>query len=296
MILNVSGRTDIVAFYTKWFMNRYRQGFVDVRNPFYPKNVSRIYFSDVDAILFCTKNPIPIVKYLKEIDKPIIFHITITPYKNDIEVNVKNKIKIINAVKEISKILGKDNVCVRYDPILINNIYNLEYHKKAFNRLVTLLDGYINTVIVSFIDDYKNVQKHMSELKLIPFNTDIYREIGTYFSKVAKEHNMSVQTCFEENNLCEYGFAKGECMSKEKAFELTGKTFKPWKARKGCYCECVEMVDIGVYNSCKHLCKYCYANYDEDKIGENVLMHDDKSSLLIGGLNEDDIIKVRKNK
>ena len=50
MILNVSGRTDIVAFYTKWFMNRYNEGFVDVRNPFYPKNISRIYFKDVDGI------------------------------------------------------------------------------------------------------------------------------------------------------------------------------------------------------------------------------------------------------
>lgn len=55
MILNVSGRTDIVAFYTDWFMNRYREGFFDVRNPFYKQQVSRIYVEDVDAILFCTK-------------------------------------------------------------------------------------------------------------------------------------------------------------------------------------------------------------------------------------------------
>ena len=61
MILNVSGRTDIVAFYSEWFINRYKEGFVDVRNPFNPKLVSRINFSDVDAILFCTKNPIPMI-------------------------------------------------------------------------------------------------------------------------------------------------------------------------------------------------------------------------------------------
>ena len=67
MILNVSGRTDIVAFYSKWLMNRYKEGFVDVRNPFYPSQISRIYFEDVDAIMFCTKNPIPILKYLKKI-------------------------------------------------------------------------------------------------------------------------------------------------------------------------------------------------------------------------------------
>ena len=76
MILNVSGRTDVVAFYTDWFMNRYREGFVDVKNPFNEKLVSRIYFEDVDAIMFCTKNPIPIVKCLKEIKKPILFHVS----------------------------------------------------------------------------------------------------------------------------------------------------------------------------------------------------------------------------
>ena len=104
MILNVSGRTDIVAFYSKWFMNRYREGFLDVRNPFQPKFVSRIYFEDVDAILFCTKNPIPILKDISEIQKPILFHITLTPYQKDIEPNVPPKGQIIEAIKKISSI------------------------------------------------------------------------------------------------------------------------------------------------------------------------------------------------
>ena len=107
MILMVSGRTDIVAFYTEWFIDRYREGYVDVRNPFNPKLVSRINFNNVDAILFCTKNPIPILKYLKTIDKPIIFHVTLTPYKEDIEPNVKDKTKIIDAIIIILLIVFK---------------------------------------------------------------------------------------------------------------------------------------------------------------------------------------------
>lgn len=47
MILNVSGRTDIVAFYTEWFMNRYKEGYVMVRNPFNYHLVNEIYFEDV---------------------------------------------------------------------------------------------------------------------------------------------------------------------------------------------------------------------------------------------------------
>ena len=128
MILNVSGRTDIVAFYTKWFMQRYEEGYVDVRNPFNPKLINRIKFENVDAILFCTKNPIPIIPYLKKIKKPINVHITLTPYKNDIEPNVPPKGKIIEAIKTISQIIGKENIYIRYDPVFLSNIYTINYH------------------------------------------------------------------------------------------------------------------------------------------------------------------------
>ena len=293
MILNVSGRTDIVAFYTEWFINRYKSGFVDVRNPFNPKLVSRINFKDVDLILFCTKNPIPILKYIKEIDKPIIFHVTLTPYSRDIEPNVPPKGTLIEAIKKLSDIIGADNLCIRYDPIFISDKYNLDYHKKMFNKLCTSLNGYVKKIIVSFIDDYKNVRKNNNILKIKKFNDNDYKEIGVSFSRSACNNNMTVQTCFEDNNLVEYGFLKGECLSHELAFKLTGKTFNSWNARKEKKCRCVNMVDIGVYNSCKHFCKYCYANYDEKKVCDNYNLHNPNSSLLIGELSDSDMIKER---
>ena len=143
MVLNVSGRTDIVAFYSDWFMNRIKEGFVDVRNPFNKKLVNRIYFEDVDLILFCTKNPIPILDKIEKINKPILFHVTLTPYKRDIEVNVPPKGKIIEAIKKLSNIIGKDNICVRYDPIFISDEYTLDYHIRNFDKLCTLLNGYV---------------------------------------------------------------------------------------------------------------------------------------------------------
>ena len=81
MILNISGRTDIVAFYTNWLMNRLEEGFVDVRNPFNPKMVSTIMMEDVDLLFFCTKNPIPILDKIKDIKQKVYFHITLTSYK-----------------------------------------------------------------------------------------------------------------------------------------------------------------------------------------------------------------------
>ena len=293
MILMVSGRCDIVAFYTKWFINRYREGYVDVRNPFNPKLVSRINFNDVDLIMFCTKNPIPIIPYLKEINKPILFHVTLTSYNKDIEPNVPDKKKVIEAIKEISKIIGIDNIYIRYDPILINNKYTVDYHIKAFDKLCKLLNGYTKHIIISFIDIYKNVVNNSKYLNLSDITEEDYKKIGLSFSKIAKENNMTVQTCFEDNTLAEYGFIKEDCLSATLAYKLTGKIFDIQTARKEKKCHCVKMVDIGVYNSCKHLCKYCYANFDELKIDDNIIKHNPNSSLLIGELKNDDIIKER---
>ena len=233
MILNVSGRTDIVAFYEKWLIKRLDVGFVDVRNPFNPKLVNRINFSDVDLILFCTKNPMPILNDLDKIKIPYIFHVTITPYKNDIEPNVPSKKEVIEAVKKISKAIGKENIYIRYDPIFLSDKYNIEYHLRAFNKLCTLLNGYIETIIVSFLDEYKNVIKNKNILKYRQFTEEDYKLIGENFSKIAKLNNMKVQTCFEDRNLSEYGFTKGECLSHELAYKLTSKKYKNWKARKG---------------------------------------------------------------
>ncbi len=293
MILNVSGRCDIVAFYTKWFMNAWNRGYVDVRNPFNKRLVSRIYFSDVDLIVFCTKNPRPIIKYLDQIDKPKLFHITLTPYKEDIEVNVIKK-TIIEDIKKVSRIVGIDNLYIRYDPIFISERYNIDYHKKAFDKLCTLLDGYVKHFIISFLDDYKNVRFHKDILKYKKLSAKDYEIIGSSFASSAHRINAKVQTCFEEITLEEYGFIKNDCISKELAFKLTGKIYPKWKARKEGKCKCACMVDIGAYNTCKHLCVYCYANYNEKLIDRNIKNHNDKSSLLIGKIESDDIIKIRR--
>ena len=294
MILNISGRTDIVAFYSDWLMNRLNEGFIDVRNPFNPKLVSRIMLEDVDLLFFCTKNPIPILDKIKDIKKKVYFHITLTSYKKDIEPNVPDKKDIIEAIKKLSNIIGKENIVIRYDPILINDKYTVDYHIKAFDKICELLDGYTNKILISFIDDYKNVRNNYKILKYKKLTEEDYKLIGISFSESAKKHNIVVHTCAEDKNLVEYGFIKDECMSRELAFKLTGNIYKKWYARKNVPCKCVEMVDIGVYNSCKHFCKYCYANFSEKEVNDNYNKHNPNSSLLIGELEKDDEIKIRK--
>lgn len=295
MILFASGRTDIPAFYSNWFINRVKAGFVDVRNPFNQKLVSRIYFSDVDLIMFCSKNPLPMINKLDILKVPVLFHVTITPYGKDVEPNIPDKRLIIEGVKKLSLVLSIDNVVVRYDPIFLSDKYNVDYHIKAFDKLCKNLNSYVNKIIVSFMDEYKNVRSNKNILKYRAFTREDYKKIGEAFSKSAMDNGMSVQTCFEDEDLTQYGFVKGECLSHELAYILTGKKFKSSNVRKEKKCECVQMVDIGDYNSCMHMCKYCYANYDEKAVSSNFERHDDNSSsLLIGSIQSDDVIKVRK--
>lgn len=283
MIINASGRTDIVAFYMNWFVNRWNEGYFDVRNPFNPKLVSRIFVSDVDMIVFCTKNPLPLLDTIHLFSVPIQIQVTITGYFKDMEPQVPDKGEIIACVQKLSSYLGKENVCVRYDPILLNSKYNVDYHIRAFNKLCTILKGYVSKVIVSFVDDYKNVRNNHLDYHE-PSNEE-YLKLKEAFEK----NDMKIVSCME--NKYHIGDEKDCCISIKYAFERTGKFFKEWKARD---CHCVNMVDVGAYNSCLHGCKYCYANFDSKKIVSNYKMHDVNSSLLIGHLNLDDQVKIRR--
>lgn len=294
MILSVSGRTDVIRFFTPWFINRLKEGYVDSRNPFVKNFVSRIYFDDVDMFVFMTKDPRNIEQYLNLFKKPIIFQITITPYLNDIEPNVLNKNEIINSTNRISEILGKDMVVIRYDPIFVNDKYTIDFHLKMFEKLCSKLSTNIHTIIVSFLDLYKNTKKNMNVLKAKTLNEEDYRKIGIGFSKIAEKYNKTIQTCGEEKTLFEYGFIKGECLSKEFVKSIVNKEFPKWNARHNKYCNCQEMVDIGAYNTCMHGCKYCYANYSEEDIKKNLMIHYEYSSLLIGRINCLDKIRIRK--
>lgn len=291
MIVNASCRTDIPAFFSTWFLNRLKAGYFDVRNPFARQKVSRIFVEDIDAFMFCTKNPLPLIDHLQEIEKPILMDVTITPYHQDFEPNVIDKKKIIEGLWKMNKILGKESLSVRYDLIILSDRYPVEYHLRAFEKLCSLVEGCVESISISFLDDYKNVRKNAHELAFHQPTPEELEAIGKGFAKSAARHHLEVFTCCEKGILAEYGIPEGGCFSMKKAYAMTGKVFKKWKARD---CECVEMADIGVYNTCSHLCRYCYANYDENAIRRNIADHDPNSSLLVGHLGPGDEIKRRK--
>lgn len=219
--------------------------------------------------------------------------VTITPYGKDIEPNVKDKHQFIEDFKKLSRIVGINSIGLRYDPIFINNKYSIEYHLKAFKQIFSALDSYTNTVVISFIDLYPKVKRNFPDVREVSEQEKIY--LGKEFIEIAKKHNMMLKACAEGKGLEIYGADCSGCMKisdYEKAIGNKLIVKNPKGARTQCayYLSC----DIGAYNTCKHLCKYCYANAENKKVIENAKLHNPDSPFLIGNYQDGDKIHYVK--
>ena len=296
MILNTGNRTDIPAFFSDWFFNRIQEGFVCVRNPYFPHQVTK-YILDpqvIDIICFCTKNPKPMLSRLDLIkDYKQFWFVTITPYNQTIEPYVPNKNEIIRSFIELSKKIGSHCIGWRYDPIFLNDYYTIEYHLRIFEKMCQKLTGYTYQCVISFIDLYQKTKKNFKEVQEVNQKDQIY--LCQKFVEIGKKYNFEIYTCHENESLKTTGVYTSGCMNQQIIERALGHSLKLPKineARQGC--RCLLNNDIGVYNTCLHGCLYCYANYDRVTVLKNVKMHNKKSPFLIGDFQKDDIIKEAK--
>ncbi len=295
MILHTGNRTDIPAFYSKWFLNRLKEGFVLVRNPYNPQAVTRFRLDPevVDVIAFCTKNPAPMLPYM-DLLKPFgqYWYVTITAYGQDIEPNVPPKEKVMEDFKRLSEIVGVDSVGWRYDPVFIDEKHSVEWHLAEFEKMAKNLSGYTKTSVISFIDLYKKVERNFPEVREV--SAADRTRLGKECIRIAGEFGMVVRPCAEGTDLAAFGADCSGCMTAEVFETALKKHLKVPKGtgtqRKGA-CACILGNDIGAYDTCAHFCRYCYANTDVARVKENMKNHNPESPFLIGGPMEGDVIR-----
>lgn len=300
MIIQTGMRTDIPAFYSEWFVNRIKEGFVLVRNPYNPSQVSRYSLSPdvVDLIGFCTKNPAPMLPHM-DILKGYgqYWFVTITPYGKDIEPNVPDKKKVMEDFKKLSDIVGVDSMGWRYDPILVDEEHPVGWHIAEFGKMAETLSGYTNTCVISFIDLYSKVRRNFPEAREVCHEDRL--AIGKAFIEIARRYDITIRPCAEGKELEPYGADCSGCMTVktyEKALHANLDVPRRGTNQRNGECACLLGTDIGAYDTCGHLCRYCYANVHADLVRENLRRHDPRSPFLTGGELPGDVIHVAAQK
>jgi hypothetical protein len=119
--------------------------------------------------------------------------------------------------------------------------------------------------------------------------------IGRAFAAIGKTYHIQIRSCCEGTDLACWGVDTSGCMTKpviEHAIGASLKVPKKKSAREGC--DCLLGNDIGMYNTCSHGCVYCYANYNQKSVRQNVREHNPHSPFLIGGAKEGDTVREAK--
>jgi DNA repair photolyase len=294
MIISASRRTDIPAFYHRWFMNRISDGFLLTRNPFNAHQVSRVSLKpqDVELIVFWTRNPSKLMQELPALDRlghKYYFQYTITGYPRTIEAAVPKPQVAIETFSKLSDLIGKNKVIWRYDPILLSNQVDMNEHKRLFSKIAALLSGKTERVVISFSDFYKKTERNLGAIadfvySDITTNNEQLLELSKFMSDVAYKNGMQITSCAEQVDVASAGIEHGKCIDERLIYDVFNLSLDS-KKDKGQReeCGCIRSIDIGMYNTCLHECSYCYATFSKNTVINNKKKHDENSPFLIGG-------------
>lgn len=297
MIISASRRTDIPAFYSDWFINRLNAGYLLVKNPMNPVQVTRVNLSPdfVDCVVFWTKNPEPLISRLKEISPyNYYFHFTLNPYDSSIEKNLPSKSKLVSSFIKLSDIIGPERIIWRYDPVFYTHEFDLGYHAGSFENFAKKLSGYTHRCMFSFLTPYAKCRKNMAMLEYsVPIEEEQRRLVGL-LAEISRNSGIELRSCAMPSDFSSLGVSHGSCIDSELIEKITGRAVSRAKdpgQRRDCLC--ASSIDIGTYNTCIHGCIYCYANYNHDEAIKNHTSHAPASELLIGTLSGSEKITAK---
>lgn len=251
-IISASRREDIPAFKTEWFLDRIKDGYIDMSG-FYQNY--RISFDKTKLVVFWTKNPKPLMNHLEKIPFEYYFQFTLNYYP-EYELKVPQIQERIKTFVELSKKIGREKVIWRFDPIIINDVIN---ETDLVNRIKTIGDQlypYTEKLVFSYVDPYVKLGNKFKEIP-----NEIKISVAKKLIDFNKIWNLKLATCAEAINL--EGIEHNKCIDPELIGRICGK--QKWLNEKKDpsqrkVCGCMVSGDIGEFKSCKHYCQYCYAS------------------------------------
>lgn len=305
VVISASRSTDIPAFYGDWFVSRWEAGYLKWTNPFNNRPLY-VSFKNTRVVVFWTKNPKPMMKYLDFLDKHIpnyYFQYSLNDYdKENFEAKVPKLESRIKAFKELSNRLGKKRVIWRFDPLILTDTINTEELLRRVKNIGDELKDYTEKLVFSFVDIgiYKKVENNLKKdnVNYIEWTSDFMNEFAKGISKINKNWNLELGTCSEKIDFERYGIVHNKCIDDDLMIDIfshdqklmdflgvkieqadlfsDGKVIKTKKLKdKGQRedCGCIMSKDIGQYNTCPHECNYCYANTSKEIAKQNYRVH-----------------------
>lgn len=294
MIISASRRTDIPSFYAEWMLKRLRAGYCTVPNPFNRKQVTRVDLAPhaVDCIVFWTRNPAPLMPQLDEIDRlghRYYFQFTILDNPPLLDPHLPPLETTLHRARELARGIGRGRVVWRYDPIILSNQTQVDFHIRAFRRIAVALKGCTQRSVISIIDRYPKVERRLRSLEQQGIHimnreqsAEAVRALLPRLLEIAAGNGMRIQSCADDLGMAACGVEPGKCVDDALIFEQFGIEVSRRKdpAQRPA-CRCVVSRDIGMYDSCPHGCIYCYATGKPATVQRNHARHDPHSPSLI---------------
>lgn len=290
-IISVSRRTDIPAFYGEWFMKRINESFAGFVNPFGgQKYIVPLKPEDVICFVFWSKNFQPFMESLDILDEmgyKFYFNYTITGLPDIFECNLVKTEIAIDALKKISEKYSPKHINWRYDPIVISNITDENFHLKNFEKLCSELKGYVERCYFSYAIQYGKVKRNFEQfeiknkINILDPDVKFKQELANKLTEIAGAYGITMYTCCADILITEK-IKKAHCIDgdiiNELFFNSSGLKNKILPTRKEC--GCTLSTDIGAYDTCPHGCIYCYANMNKELANKVFSTHDSESSFL----------------
>ena len=257
-------------------MKRLREGFVETANPYNASQIKRVSLlpvtkgmkteNGVDVFVFWTRNPRHILAHADElINRGIPFYVmvSVTGYPNTLEPNMSPASEVLPVMRELARKIGEDRVIWRYDPILLSNVTDEDFHRRNFDSLAQGLAGSVRRVIISIYDEYKGAKQRLEELEeeglfLLDTGGDLLPMLAD-LAKSAEAAGMEIQSCAEGEDYSPIGIKPGACVDAALIKKLCGLEFSGKDKNQRSYCLCCKSTDIGAYGTCDAKCVYCYA-------------------------------------
>jgi hypothetical protein len=203
------------------------------------------------------------------------------------------------AFRQLSQAIGKNRVNWRFDPLLLTDTLSVDDLLAKVDRIGAELHDHTDKFVFSFADiaGYHRVKTNLesSGVRFREFDNSAMLAFAAGLKRLLDQWKIPACTCAEDVDLLPYGIGHNRCIDGELLLKISGNDpvlFRAFNAASGDgsisspvaldqnflkdkgqrkACGCIAAKDIGQYDTCPHLCRYCYANASPSIVRKNLL-------------------------